>query len=354
MSSRHQNLIDYVSDIRRRNHASASALIIMQNSKIVLEHYEGTHSNEPSKKIDMNSMFNVASARKSYLALAISFALYEKKIHSLDDPIEKYLSDYDKKPFRGTTIRHLATHSHGLDEQADGMIIREFNAGEKWAYRGINVRILTELFRHLYGLDFTRFLKERVFIPLGMEHTIWATSPSPSLVKVIDSPELHGEFKLDSSDDGMGSNLHTTARELAMWGDLHLQMGSHEGIQVVPEAVIKTITTIQNSEYDDNRLPDNGLFWYVQNKPRVFSEIGEHVPKGAYQILGNTGPLLLVVPENNLVVVRMSNKRYNYGGDNYLHYIREFSDLAYQTIATRKVMRTPSPSLIINQSTSST
>lgn len=66
----------------------------------------------------------------------------------------------------------------------------------------------------------------------------------------------------------------------------------------------------------------NRLFWYVQDTPSRQSEIGERVPKGSYQILGITGPTLLVIPEYNLVVAKMYNKRYNYGGENYLHYLK--------------------------------
>lgn len=305
----------------------------MQNDKIILESYEGSHSNVELIPIGKNSMFNIASARKSYLALAIGFALYDNKICSLDDLISKYLSIYDTGVFRGTTIRHLVTHSHGLNEKEDGSIYREFKVGERWAYRGVNVRIMTELFKYLYGYDFTKLLQNRVFKPLGFRYTEWVTEASEDLVKVIDDPNEEAKFQLYSSGDGMGSNLHTTAKEFALWGNLHLNMGCHEGIQVVPREVIQLCTSIQNVQYDDVRSPDNGLFWYVQGEAKDMSEIGEYVPRNSYQILGNTGPLLLVVPKHRLVVVRMYNKRYNYGGSNYLHYLREFSNLASNTFA---------------------
>ncbi|RHB51738.1 hypothetical protein DW881_00700 [Exiguobacterium sp. AM39-5BH] len=74
------------------------------------------------------------------------------------------------------------------------------------------------------------------------------------------------------------------------------------------------------------------MFWYVQGEPKAWRELGEAVPAGSYQILGNTGPLLLVIPAYRAVVVRMYNKRYNYGGERYLDYLREFSNLAAETV----------------------
>jgi len=138
-------------------------------------------------------------------------------------------------------------------------------------------------------------------------------------------------YKLGRSNNGFESNLHTSTREFALWGNLHLNNGLVNGKQVVPKEVIQLATQVQNPNYIDKDSPQNGLFWYVKDTPSLRSEIGERVPKGSYQILGVTGPTLLVIPKYNLVVSKMYNKRYNYGGNNYLHYLREFSNLVADT-----------------------
>ncbi|WP_353048064.1 serine hydrolase domain-containing protein [Exiguobacterium sp. s149] len=332
METTYSALISYVKDIQHLNQSSAAALLVLQDDRIVFEHYDGFHSNHDSKVVDVNSMFNVASARKSYLGLAIAYALYEGKIRHLDDLVSDYFDEYDVGTFRGTTIRHLVTHSHGLNQDETGLVFREFDAGEGWAYQGVNVEIVTNLFKRLYGYDFTHLLRERVFQPMGLSRTEWATRAAPSLVKVVDVPDEEASYKLYPFDDGMGSNLHTTAREFAAWGNLHLNNGRHRGVQIVPEEVIRLATSIQSPEYANSTFPTNGLFWYVQGVPKAWSELGEAVPTGSYQILGNTGPLLLVIPAYRAVVVRMYNKRYNYGGDRYLDYLREFSNLAAETL----------------------
>lgn len=332
METTYETLISYVKEVQRLNQSSAAALLVLQDDRIVFEHYEGFHSNHDAKAIDVNSMFNVASARKSYLGLAIAYALFEGKIRHLDDLVSDYFERYDVDTFRGTTIRHLVTHSHGLNRDKTGFLFREFDAGEGWAYQGVNVEIMTELFKQLYGYDFTHLLRERVFQPMGLTRTEWATQAASSLVKVVDDPGEEASYKLYPFDDGMGSNLHTTAREFAAWGNLHLNNGRHHGVQIVPTEVIRLATSIQSPEYANATFPTNGLFWYVQGEPKAWSELGEVVPAGSYQILGNTGPLLLVIPAYRAVVVRMYNKRYNYGGDRYLDYLREFGNLAAETV----------------------
>lgn len=328
MTSIFQKLISYVEDIKERNHSSGAALVIIKDNKIVLEHYIGYHSNiAHSRPIDENSRFNIASARKSYLGLVIAYALYEGKMNSLDDLAARYFENSDQELLGKTTIRHLVTHSHGLHQRADGTIFREFEPGEGWAYRGINVVMMTELVNRLYGNSFPELLEERVFKPLELKETAWQTERNEKLVQVIDDPSEPAFYTVGRTNDGTESNLHTSAREFALWGNLHL----NNGMKIVPEQVIQLATQVQSPRYKNKDSPQNGLFWYVQGTPALKSELGESVPKGSYQILGITGPTLLVIPEYNIVVAKMYNKRYNYGGSNYLQYLREFSNIVADT-----------------------
>jgi CubicO group peptidase (beta-lactamase class C family) len=323
-----EKLISWVEEIREKNKSSGSSLYILKDNEVILEHYNGYHSNSPDiTPIASTSQFNVASARKSYLGLVVAYALYEGKIKSLDDYAIDYFGDMDEQLLGKTTLRHLVTHSHGLHEKEDGTIFREFEPGQGWAYRGVNVSMMTELVNRLFNMSFPDLLEERVFSPLGFKETAWQTKANELLVKQIDDPDVEGSFKLGSNADGMESNLHTSAREFAQWGNLHLNKGYTLGRQIVPKEVVELATQVQSPIYRDNKLPQNGLFWYVQGTPTAYSELGDRVPEGSYQILGITGPTLLVIPKYNVVVAKMYNKRYNYGGNNYLYYLREFSNL---------------------------
>ncbi|RKF52411.1 penicillin-binding protein [Bacillus wiedmannii] len=328
----YDKLISWVENIKEKNHSSATALCIIKDNKIVLEHYSGHHSNiSTSNKITASSQFNVASARKSYLGLMVAYALYEGKINSIDDEAKKYFKDFDPVLLGKTTIRYLVTHSHGLVETNDGTIFREFEPGQAWAYRDINVRMITRLIYQLYNKSFPELLKERIFDLANFQETGWRIQEHENLVKVVDNANEDAISEIGTTDDGTEKNLFVSAREFAQWGNLHLNQGVIHGKQIVPKEVIKIATSLQSPTYVNKALPQNGLFWFVQNEPAILSELGERVPKGSYQILGITGPTLLVIPECNVVVAKMYNKRYNYGGDNYLYYLREFSNLVADT-----------------------
>jgi hypothetical protein len=66
--------------------------------------------------------------------------------------------------------------------------------------------------------------------------------------------------------------------------------------------------------------------WFVKDLPAKKSEIGAGVPKGSYQILGYTGVTLLVIPQENLVAVRMFNSFGSPEGYDYLSDVRSFGD----------------------------
>nr|MCX3323340.1 serine hydrolase [Bacillus paranthracis] len=177
-------------------------------------------------------------------------------------------------------------------------------------------RMVTRLIYQLYNKSFPELLKERVFDLANFKETGWRIQQDENLVKVVDNPNEDAISEIGTVDDGTEKNLFVSAREFAYWGNLHLNQGVINGKKIIPKEVIEIATGLQSPTFTNNELPQNGLFWYVQNEPALSSELGERVPKGSYQILGITGPTLLVIPECNVVVAKMYNKRYNYGGDN--------------------------------------
>lgn len=254
----YDKLISWVENIKEKNHSSATALCIIKDNKIVLEHYSGYHSNtSTSKKVTASSQFNVASARKSYLGFMVAYALYDGKINSIDDEAIKYFKDFDPTLLDKTTIRHLVTHTHGLGETDDGTIFREFEAGQDWAYRDINVRMMTHLIYRLYNKSFPELLKERVFTPANFQETGWRIQQNENLVKVVNNPNEDAISEVGTVDDGTEKNLFVSAREFAYWGNLHLNQGMINGKQVVPKEVIKIATSLQSPAFNNNELPQN-------------------------------------------------------------------------------------------------
>lgn len=312
---------------------TGAALMILHNNELVVEEYWGTHSKqENARLIQADSKFHLASCRKSYIGFAVAYAVHHGFIQSIDEEITCYLPTAQQKVvFEGTTIRHLLTHSHGLI-QRNNKIEREFPGGTRWAYRGINIELLSEIVKYTTGKSIAAIVNEEVFRPSNLTETNWYNTLDDTFVEVIRKPE-DKNWSADENIDGSKMNMYASVRELAQWGQLHLNKGVVEGKQVVNPNILELATSLQSPSFENQELAQNGFLWFVKDSSAKQSEIGSLVPKGAFQILGYTGVTLLVIPEEKIVAVRAFNSFGSPEGYNYLEDVRGFGDANMQSLS---------------------
>lgn len=305
---------------------TGAALVIFHNNQLQVEQYWGKQSAKKNARlVQPDTKFHIASCRKSYVAFVVAYAIHQGFIQSLDDEILTYLPEIQRKEiYRGTTIRHLVTHSHGLTEQ-NGEVIREFTAGTRWAYRGINVELISEIIKFTTHKTIADIVNDEVFTPLQFTETDWYNTFDDTFVEVI-GIENNKHWSASQNIEGSKMNMYVSARELAKWGLLHLNNGVMNGEQVIDSTIIQLATTIQSPSYANLDTPENGIFWFVKSTQANESEIGSLVPNGAFQILGYTTVTLIVIPSENIVAVRAFNSFGNPEGYDYLKDVRGFGD----------------------------
>jgi CubicO group peptidase (beta-lactamase class C family) len=232
----------------------------------------------------------------------------------------------------GITLRHLLTHTHGLRTNADKELYNHFPAGQGWDYRDENIRMLVEVVRRTTGKTVAQISAEQVFTPMRFTNSGWKTEPHEDLVQTVIDPNKEPSWELRDSPDGDKPNMFATTRELALWGYLNLKKGFIGGEKILPADIVNWTTTLQSPVLSNLDLPRNSFLWQVQDEPAKQSEIGLTVPKGSFQILGIMNQTLLVVPEFDLVVVRMLNRLGNPPGYDYLQDVKSFGDIATQCV----------------------
>jgi CubicO group peptidase (beta-lactamase class C family) len=328
LSDRFDHVVHHVEKMRSILSSSAAAVMVIHQDRIVTEYYSGCHAPSPeSRPIQPDSRFHVASVYKSFLGFAVAHAVHAGMIASIDDPISEYLPELDPEVTAGTTIRHLLTHTHGLGSDQRGNLCRRFPAGTAWEYRNENIMLLAEIVKRSTGMTVAAILQEHVFGPLAFRESGWHTEVRPELVQIVMQPDEPTSYRLDPSPDGDRMNMFVSTRELAYWGYLHLKKGKMGGKQIVPKAIIRMATTLQSPELPDKDAPQNGFLWFVKDLPAERTELGESLPRGSYQILGVTGTALLVIPDFDLVAVRMYNRFGSSPGYDYLRDIKDFGNL---------------------------
>ncbi|CDO02971.1 Putative penicillin-binding protein PbpX [Oceanobacillus picturae] len=324
-----EDVYTHVKESAEKLGSSGAALFITHNDKIVTESYFGKQSNtKHARDVKADTQFHIASVRKSYIGFAAAYAIHNGYF-SVDDPIRGFVEDSYLSAYEEVTIRHLLTHTHGLIK-ADGKLVSEYKPGESWAYRGPSIELLTRIIKKTTGKSVADIVKEHVIEPFGFKSTEWLKMSQPHS-KIANTIRDKDNIFWTETDvvDGSGMNMYVSAKDLAFWGYLHLTEGKWGGKQIIPREIIQMATSIQTP---DPSLPihKNGFLWFVKDTNHTFNQIGDIVPKGSYQLLGYTNVALLIIPEENVVAVRMFNRFGSTEGYDYLQDIRSFGDTVYK------------------------
>jgi CubicO group peptidase (beta-lactamase class C family) len=327
-----KHITEYNEKIKQEMYASGSAVVIMKDNRIVHEWYSGTHHFQiGAKNISQSSQFNVYSTRVTYVGLAVSIAINEGYLN-LEDHISKYMNEFDNEALGETTIRHLLTRCTGL-EIKNKMINRVFDLGTN--IEGKNPELLAAIVEKSMGKTVNEILTERIFKPLNWRNTEWITKGKSNLVCDIHSPNGYPTLRL-GSNAGDERNLYVSAKELALWGNLHLNRGLINGVQILPQKVFDLATSIQNPKTLPDQLPKFGFLWWIKDSKVTyeFDELGSDLPEGSFQILGASGCSCTVIPKLNAVAVRMYNSLYTYDNENFDHIkdIQTFGNLVVSAL----------------------
>jgi CubicO group peptidase (beta-lactamase class C family) len=213
-----------------------------RNGRTILSQGYGMANRARSVPITRETIFDIGSVTKQFTAAAI-LRLEEMGRLSTSDPIAKHLSDVpaDKQDI---TIHHLLTHSSGLPLTSgdfDGSISREdavreilalplkTKPGEKYSYSNAGFALLAAIVEHASGEEYEAFLRERLWLPVGMTQTGMVLGgldlASTAESWFFDGPQPASLARLPGNNGraswrGMGAGtIVSTMADLERWGE---------------------------------------------------------------------------------------------------------------------------------------
>lgn len=146
---------------------------------------------EHTLPLDTNTNFRMASITKQFTAMGILLLEKEGKL-GFDDPIGRWLPELPPHVGQQVLIRHLLTHTSGildyesliphqtparqvLDEDVLHMLSTHdstyFTPGSKFRYSNSGLCLLALIIERVSHQSFASFIKDRIFIPLHMDHS---------------------------------------------------------------------------------------------------------------------------------------------------------------------------------------
>ena len=158
----------------------------------------GTRLHAPERKEPMpaNALFDMMSVTKTIVATAAAQLVAEGKLDP-DAPFTKYLPEHVLGPNCDITVRDLATHSGGFDNDRayfgkkqsfvkDLMQKRPtWKRGERFHYACYNLILIGHILEHLEGKRLDAICKARIFDPLGMTDTRWWPVVGPDRARTV-------------------------------------------------------------------------------------------------------------------------------------------------------------------------
>jgi len=320
-------------------HEIAGAVTLVASGEGVLD-LETFGQADLEKKIAMkpDTMFWIASMTKPIAASAILMLQDQGKL-SVDDPVAKFLPELaDVRTKEGKpahlTIRHLLTHTSGMEEatQAEAIAAKtlaelipdyahkpvDFEPGSKWSYCQSGINTLGRIVEVISGESFPEFLQKNFFDPLNMKDTTFyptadqaariATSYrrtkegmlEPATIWLLNGMDVTSRDRYPAPNAG----LFSTAGDYAQFARMILNHGTLHGHRYLSPEAVAQMTSIQTGDLQTGFTPGNGwgLGWCVIRHPQG---VTERLSPGTFGHGGAYGTQAWIDPTRDLIYLLM-------------------------------------------------
>ena len=286
------------------SHFKTDGLIVLHNGDLLYENYWNGNTST-SKHIAF-------SVTKSFVSALVGIAHHDGLIDSIEDPITKYLPDFNGTGYEGVRIKDILQMSSGVkwnEDYADpdsdinrfgrtiarGSSFRDFaktlkrekEPGSFHHYVSIDTQILGFLLAEVTGMPLKEYLYKKLWNKIGMEDEAYF---------IVDN---------DGVEMALGG-LNATLRDYAKFGLLYANRGKWNGEVVVPPAWVdashKTDAPhLIPGEHELSSSPwGYGLQWWVPGFPDT-----DYTASGVYNQYIYINPL-----ENIVIAKTSSNHRF--------------------------------------------
>ncbi|EAQ82449.1 serine hydrolase domain-containing protein [Blastopirellula marina] len=297
---------------------------IARQGKVVYLQAFGNRQIEPSvEPMKVDSVFDMASLTKPIVTATCIMQLVEAGKIDLDAPVLQYLSEFRGHGKEAITVRQLLIHVSGLTPDnalrdydngwsaayakiCDLTLLSE--PGKQFRYSDVGFLLLGEIVKRVSTQPLDEYAKQHIFQPLGMEETGF-NPPAGLQERAVTTTQVDGVWLQGVVHDPRANRcggvaghagLFSTAEDLLVYAQAMLDARSEAGSILLPH------TLSQMTRSYDAAGDVRGLGW---DKRSAYSRNrGKTMSNAAYGHGGFTGTSLWIDPEQDLVVLFLSNR----------------------------------------------
>ena len=306
---------------------------------------------EASGEVLADSLFQIGSISKVWTATVI-MRLIEQSHFTLDTPASEIIPGLrlaNDELTAGITVRHLLTHTSGLDgdvftdtgrgddcleKYVDllGEVAQNHPLGATWSYCNAGFSLLGRIIEQVTGKVWDEAMRELLYTPLRLTHTV--TLPEEAIlhsaavghVDAGDEQILAPVWSLPRSL-GPAGLITARAKDVLEFARLHLAGGvGSDGSRLLTEDNVADMQAFHAEVPDKHVLGDSwGLGWirFDWNGARLYGHDGNTIGQAAF---------LRVHPESGVAVTLLTNGGHSRDlyGDLYREIFAELSDVQMQ------------------------
>ena len=269
------------------------AFVVVRDGKLWYEEYWDGYSEQ--------SLTNSFSMTKSLTTMLLGKALQEGYIRSPDQRITDFIPEFaDDSLGRLCTVGHLSAMTSGFDwtdtyyspfdPMTDAyygnnverlMLRRRFvhRPGGHFKYSSGDTQLLAIVLKRATGKSLAAYFSESFWQPMGMERdALWTVGKG-----------MEKAFCC----------VHSNARDYARLGQLLLQKGNWNGRQLLDTAFVERMSLPHAEAFDPGEPQKYGYSLWVDAAYRP----------AFYGMMGLLGQRILVIPEKNMVIVRLGKAK---------------------------------------------
>jgi len=220
------------------------AVAVAQGNRVLWEEGFGWADRERRISATPHTLYSLASISKPITATALMI-LKERGLLNLDHPINDYLGESKLRAWVGNveeaTVRRVANHTSGLPVHFQffyqdepylpppmGETIRRYGnlvtaPGERFLYSNLGYGILSEVIARLSGKSYADFLREEVFLPLGMLRASVNIGPGLEPFQVQRYASDGVRYPFYDFDHPGALAVYCSAHDLMRFGMFHLK-----------------------------------------------------------------------------------------------------------------------------------
>jgi CubicO group peptidase (beta-lactamase class C family) len=292
----------------------------------LVEAATGILSRRTGVPVTTDALFQIGSITKVWTATVVMQLVDEGRL-GLDTPVIEVLPELrlsDPDVMRRLTIRHLLTHTSGIDGdvftdtgRGDDCLERyvallanvaqNHPLGATWSYCNSGYSLLGRVIEGVTGGTWDKALRERLFEPLGLEHTVTLPEEALLFAAAVGHVDEEGTQRLASvwvmpRSVGPAGLVTANAADVLAFARLHLSGGlAGDGSRVLSAASAAAMADHQADLPDPYVLGDSwGLGWirFGWDGRRLIGHDGNTIGQAAF---------LRLLPEQGLAVALLTN-----------------------------------------------